>query len=30
MRDVLPVPKKNLEAYARIAKKAGQVWRDHV
>jgi uncharacterized protein YbaA (DUF1428 family) len=26
---VLPVPKKNLEAYRRIAQKAGKVWRDH-
>jgi len=26
---VLPVPKKNVEAYRRIAKKAGKVWRDH-
>ena len=26
---VLPVPKKNLQAYARIAKKAGKVWLDH-
>lgn len=26
---VLPVPKKNLNAYARLAKKAGKVWRDH-
>ena len=26
---VLPVPKKNLEAYARIAKKAGKIWREH-
>lgn len=26
---VLPVPKKNLKAYAGIARKAGQVWRDH-
>ena len=26
---VLPVPKKNLQAYARIAQKAGKVWRDH-
>jgi hypothetical protein len=31
MRDVdgfvLPVPKKNLEAYGRMAQKAGRVWR---
>ena len=26
---VLPVPKKNLKAYFRMAKKAGRVWRDH-
>ncbi len=26
---VLPVPKKNVEAYRRIAQKAGKVWRDH-
>jgi uncharacterized protein YbaA (DUF1428 family) len=26
---VLPVPKKKLEAYRRIAQKAGKVWRDH-
>ena len=26
---VLPVPKKNLAAYKRMAQKAGQVWRDH-
>jgi len=26
---VLPVPKKNLQAYRRIARKAGRVWRDH-
>jgi uncharacterized protein YbaA (DUF1428 family) len=26
---VLPVPKKNLHAYRRIAQKAGKVWRDH-
>ena len=26
---VLPVPKKNLEAYRRIAQKAGKVWREH-
>ena len=26
---VLPVPKKNLKAYARLAQKAGKVWRDH-
>ena len=26
---VVPVPKKNLQAYRRMARKAGQVWRDH-
>lgn len=26
---VLPVPKKNLAAYRRMARRAGQVWRDH-
>lgn len=26
---VLPVLKKNLKAYARMAQKAGKVWRDH-
>ncbi len=26
---VLPVPKKNLQAYRRIAQMAGKVWRDH-
>jgi uncharacterized protein YbaA (DUF1428 family) len=26
---VLPVPKKNLAAYRRMAAKAGKVWRDH-
>ena len=26
---VLPVPKKNLQAYHRMAQKAGKVWRDH-
>ena len=26
---VLPVPKKNLKAYARMAQQAGKVWRDH-
>ena len=26
---VLPVPKKNLPAYRRMAQKAGRVWRDH-
>ena len=26
---VLPVPKKHLEAYRRIAQKAGKSWREH-
>lgn len=26
---VLPVPKKNLRAYVRMAKKAGKIWREH-
>ena len=26
---VLPVPKKNLQAYIRMAKKSGKVWREH-
>jgi len=26
---VLPVPKKHLVAYRRMAQKAGKVWRDH-
>lgn len=26
---VIPVPKKNVPAYLRIARKAGKVWRDH-
>jgi len=26
---VVPVPKKNLAAYRRMASKAGKVWRDH-
>jgi uncharacterized protein YbaA (DUF1428 family) len=26
---VLPVPKKNVDAYRRMARKAGKVWRDH-
>ena len=28
-RYVLPVPKKKIEAYRRMARKAGRVWRDH-
>jgi uncharacterized protein YbaA (DUF1428 family) len=26
---VIPLPKRNLDAYRRIARKAGKVWRDH-
>jgi uncharacterized protein YbaA (DUF1428 family) len=26
---VLPVPKKNLKAYGRMAQKAGEIWREH-
>jgi uncharacterized protein YbaA (DUF1428 family) len=26
---VIPVPKKNVEAYRRIARKAGKVWKEH-
>ncbi len=26
---VLPVPKKNLQAYGRLARKAGKIWREH-
>ena len=26
---VVPVPRKNLPAYRRLAKKAGKVWREH-
>ena len=26
---VVPVPKRNLTAYRRIAQRAGKVWRDH-
>ena len=26
---VLPVPKKNVDAYRRMARKAGKVWREH-
>jgi uncharacterized protein YbaA (DUF1428 family) len=26
---VLPIPKKNLQAYRRLAQKAGKVWREH-
>ncbi len=27
---VIPIPKKNLAAYVRMAKKAGRIWREHV
>lgn len=26
---VIPIPKKNLQAYRRMSAKAGKVWRDH-
>ena len=26
---VIPMPKKNVAAYRRIAKKAGKIWREH-
>src|SRR5258706_451893 len=26
---VLPLPKKNLEAYRRVARKGAKIWRDH-
>ena len=26
---VVPVPKKNMQAYRRMAQKAGKVWREH-
>jgi uncharacterized protein YbaA (DUF1428 family) len=26
---VIPVPKRNRQAYVRMARKAGKVWRDH-
>jgi uncharacterized protein YbaA (DUF1428 family) len=26
---VLPVPKKNIQLYRRIAQKAGKIWREH-
>lgn len=26
---VVPVPKKNVDAYRRMARKAGKVWREH-
>jgi len=27
--DVLPVPKRNMQAYRRIAQEAGRIWREH-
>jgi uncharacterized protein YbaA (DUF1428 family) len=26
---VLPIPRKNLQTYRRIARKAGKIWREH-
>ncbi|HXG78636.1 MAG TPA: DUF1428 domain-containing protein [Methyloceanibacter sp.] len=26
---IVPVPKKNLNAYRRLARKAGKIWREH-
>jgi uncharacterized protein YbaA (DUF1428 family) len=26
---VLPIPKKNLDAYRRVARKAGRIWMEH-
>jgi uncharacterized protein YbaA (DUF1428 family) len=26
---VLPVPKKNMDAYIRMARKAGKIWKEH-
>ena len=26
---VIPMPKKNLESYRKMARKAGEVWKDH-
>jgi uncharacterized protein YbaA (DUF1428 family) len=26
---VLPVPKRNLDAYRKVARKAGKIWREH-
>src|ERR687894_2409724 len=26
---VMPVPKRNIDAYRRIARKAGKIWREH-
>lgn len=26
---VIPIPKKNIDAYRRVAQKAGRIWREH-
>jgi uncharacterized protein YbaA (DUF1428 family) len=26
---VLPIPKKNIEAYRKLARKAGKIWKEH-
>jgi uncharacterized protein YbaA (DUF1428 family) len=26
---IVPVPKKNVQAYRRMAQKAGRIWREH-
>jgi uncharacterized protein YbaA (DUF1428 family) len=26
---ILPLPKRNIEAYRKVAKKAGSIWREH-
>lgn len=26
---VIPIPKKNIDAYRKIARKAGKIWREH-
>jgi uncharacterized protein YbaA (DUF1428 family) len=26
---VLPIPRRHVEAYRRIARKAGKIWREH-
>jgi uncharacterized protein YbaA (DUF1428 family) len=26
---VIPIPKKNIDAYRRVAQKAGKIWREH-
>jgi uncharacterized protein YbaA (DUF1428 family) len=26
---IVPVPKKNLQAYVRLSKKSGRIWREH-